>query len=142
MKIVKSFMAACLSFALVAATPAMLVTAPVILVGCTGGCASNDAVSKISGTAKVSADAAMRTWGQYVKQFHPPAEQEQAVKDAFEKYQAAQVLMLNAAIAYREAEAAGGDKTAAQAKLDSATAGISAALGDLVTLLTKFGVKF
>lgn len=119
-----------------------VVFGPAAIVTTQTGCATNETVHKISGTSRVTADAAMRTWGQYVKQFHPPVEQEAAVNGAFKKYQAAQVLMLNAAIAYREAEAAGGDKTAAQAKLDSATAGISAALTELVALLTKFGVKF
>lgn len=103
------------------------------------GCASNKTVYRTSSTAKVTADAAMRTWGAYVKQFHPPVEQERQVKSAFEKYQAAQLLVLDAAIVYRQVEAAGGDKTAAQAKLDAAVAGASAALSGLVGLIKSFG---
>lgn len=104
------------------------------------GCASKQAVYRTSSTAKVTADVAMRSWGAYVKQFHPPTEQEQKVKDSFERYQAAQLLLLDSAIAYRQAEASGGDKTAAQTKLDAAVAGAGAALQDLLSLLQTFGV--
>lgn len=105
------------------------------------GCASKQAVYRTSSTAKVTADVAMRSWGAYVKQFHPPVEQEQKVNDAFGNYQAAQLLLLDSAIAYRQAEASGGDKTAAQAKLDAAVAGAGAALTNLLGLLQSFGLK-
>lgn len=106
------------------------------------GCATKEAVYRTSSTAKVTADVAMRSWGAYVAQYHPPVEQEQKVKSAFEKYQASQLLLLDAAIAYRQAEASGGDKTAAQAKLDAAVAGASSALQSLLGLLQSFGLKF
>lgn len=105
------------------------------------GCASNQTVYRTSGTAKVTADAAMRSWGKYVSQFRPPVSQEQKVKAAFDKYQAAQLLLLDSAIAYRQAEASGGDKSSAQAKLDAAVAGASAALTDLLGLMQQFGLK-
>lgn len=105
------------------------------------GCASKQAVYRTSSTAKVTADVAMRSWGAYVSQFHPPVEQEQKVKDAFGNYQAAQLLLLDSAIAYRQAEAAGADKSAAQAKLDAAVAGAGAALTNLLGLLQSFGLK-
>jgi hypothetical protein len=129
-----------------AAAPALMPISAFFAIGAgvlslTSGCASNQTVYRTSGTAKVTADAAMRTWGAYVAQFNPSVEKEQQVKAAFEKYQAAQLLLLDSAIAYRKAEASGGDKTAAQAKLDASIAGASAALGDLIGLIESFGVK-
>jgi hypothetical protein len=112
----------------------------VLLVGCSSLLKTTQTTSS---TAKVTAEAAMRSWGRYVEQFHPPVSQELAVQKAFDTYKAAQLTMLDAAIAYTttvgstNAAAAG----TAQLKLDAAVAGISAALADLLKLLAGYGVN-
>lgn len=96
-----------------------------------------------SSTAKITAEAAMRSWGRYVEQFHPSVAQELAVQKAFDTYKAAQLTMLDAAIAYSTSIAStnAAAQGTAQLKLDAAVAGISAALADLVKLLASYGVN-
>ena len=84
----------------------------------------------------LTVDAAMTAWGHYVGEFHPPVEQEQAVAAAFGKYQTAMALAVDAARAWSSLGTNGPptlDPSFQQAASD--------ALGDLLALLTKFGVK-
>jgi hypothetical protein len=105
------------------------------------GCQSTEnAVARTSATAKVTVDAAMHSWGDYVKQFHPPVAQEQQVKAAFLKYQQAQLALLDAVIAYKTADTNG--ISGAQLTLNASVAAASAALADLTGLIASFGVKF
>ena len=112
------------------------------------GCASaNKTAYKATGVAVITVDAAMSAWGSYVKQNHPPASQEQAVKDAFEKYQAAASLVATAGAAHAKvladrANGGTGDATGAMANLNAAIAIATSSLSDLINLLQTFGVKF
>jgi ABC-type glycerol-3-phosphate transport system substrate-binding protein len=112
-----------------------------LLVGASG-CSSTKGVYRASATAKVTADTVMTSWGHYVKQFHPPLEQETQVKMAFEQYQAAQLTVLNAAIAYRKAQDAGINLSKPQRDLNAAVALAASALSDLIGLVQRFGVRF
>lgn len=109
------------------------------------GCSTtpSTAAYRTSATAKVSVDSAMRSWGNYVAQFHPPVSQEAAVRDAFKKYQLAQAAILDAAINYRTAQETGDaeGQTTAQNALSASVATASGALDDLVALIQSFGVK-
>ena len=51
----------------------------------------------------VPVSAAMTAWGSYVAANHPPASQELAVRAAFEKYQAAELLAIDATASYTAA---------------------------------------
>ena len=79
----------------------------------------------------------MRSWGNFVALHHPPVEQELRVQKMFDSYKAAQVGLLDAAIAYKGQT----NVVGAQAQLDRAVATASVALTDLTSLLVKLGVK-
>ena len=91
----------------------------------------------VSKSASITAEAALGAWDAYVAQYHPPLAQEWQVKQAFERYQAAQVALLDAAIIYLQTK----DAPDAQTKLQAATAGAAAALADIISLVRTFGVK-
>ncbi len=124
---------------------AILLTAGLgLAAGLTGtGCQTTYKAEK---AADITVTAAMTAWGDYVAQFHPPVEQEQKVKAAFEKYQAAQILAVDATKAMFDLTATNGisDPTAtsvAKAKVSQASASAAGALADLVALIQSFGVK-
>lgn len=111
------------AFALVAALA-------LLLPGC--GTAPQRAYQTASGT-QITVTAAMTAWGNYVAQFHPPADQEKTVKDAYDKYHASALLVADAGAAL----VAG---TGSQSALDAAISAAAGSLGDLVNLLQQFGV--
>ena len=84
-------------------------------------------------TAVITVDAAMDAWGHYVSQFHPPLADEQKVKDAFDKYRVAAIVVVDAGKAY--ASGSGSTKD-----LNAALAVAAASLGDLVNLIQAFGI--
>lgn len=91
-------------------------------------------------TTQVSVDAAMTEWGAYVKSFTPPVAQEQAVKSAYEKWQAAMAVVGDAGAAY---SAANGDTnlvSAAFSVLTTAVQNANTSQTDLINLLVQFGV--
>jgi len=90
---------------------------------------------------RVSAEAAMRSWGNFVALNHPPVAQELRVQKLFDSYKAAQVALLDAAIAYSVASTNVAAQPGAQAQLDRAVAVASSALRDLTALLASLGVK-
>lgn len=113
------------------------------LLAVTPGCSTSPpmAVYRATSTAHITVDAAMRAWGDYVAQFHPPVSQEAAVRDAFNKYKLAQLAVLDAAIGYQQAQSDGAALSQAQRDLNAALAAAGAALGDLTSLITSFGVN-
>ena len=115
---------------------------PVLIVG--PGCKQPDvAAYKAEQGTRVTAEAALSAWNDYVKQFKPPVSDELKVQAAFDKYKAAQVLLLDAAIAYKGAASATNSPGQSQvrAMLDAATLNAASALTDLVSLLRSFNVK-
>lgn len=99
------------------------------------GCAVNRTAYRTAGIAHVTADAAMTAWGNYVKEFHPPAEAEQKVLEAFNRYKLAELALIDSAKPFGTAQY---DKNAFQASVGAA----SAALANLVGIIQQFGVKF
>lgn len=107
------------------------------------GCKTNPetVAYKASKGSSITVEAALASWNDYVGQGKATLDQERVVKRAFEKYQTAQLAVLDAAIAYRTAKDAGATGTdTAQAKLNAAIAGASAALAGVIQLLTQFNV--
>lgn len=102
------------------------------MTGC--GTAPERITYQTASVTEITIDNAMTAWGHYVAQFHPPASEERAVKDAFEKYQAAALVVADAGKALAEG-------TGSQSALDVAIQNASASLGDLINLIQKFGVK-
>ena len=107
----------------------------------TTGCKTN-APYKAVATTQITVQAAMSLWGTYVSQSHPPVAQELAVKSAYEKWQSAMAVVCDAGKAYAAAQQAGAaNQSVLLAALDQAIADVTADRGDLIDLLTKFGVK-
>ena len=111
--------------------------------GWVSGChtAPETTAYRISGTARVTAESAMRAWGDYVSKNHPPVAQELKVQHLFDSYKAAQLALLDSAIAYSQASTNVAAQPGAQAQLDRAVATASAALTDLTVFLSRLGVK-
>jgi len=120
-----------------------LLTIPVFFAGCATS-------YKTEKAADITVSAAMTAWGNYVAQYHPPVSQELQVKAAFEKYQAAEILAVDAShslfdLTATNASTAGTtnavSQSVAQAKVTVATQAASQALADLVALIQGFGIK-
>lgn len=113
----------------------MLLVAPYVVVS--SGCrTTNQAAYKTTATVQVTADFAMRAWGEYVRIMRPPVADEIKVKRAFETYRASMIFVAEAGRRYSVVA-----DQEASAKLDFALAAASASLVDLVTLIQSFGVK-
>jgi len=122
--------------------PLMIAFASLALLLCSCASTPQKIAYRATGTAIVSVDAAMNLWGAYVAANHPPVNQELAVKNAYEKYQAAMVVVSDAGAAYAATSVT--NATAAQQAmlaLQQATSTASQDLGDLESLLTQLGVK-
>lgn len=112
-----------------------------------GGCAifkdttPAKAAVNVSDVSKVTVEAALRAWDDYIVLHHPPLSQQRAVKEVWKDYQAAQVLILDVALLMKETENAGGATPEQQTQLSYAIAEASNALADLIKMLQEFGVK-
>lgn len=91
--------------------------------------------------AEVTVTAGMEAWGDYVAKYQPPIEQEQAVKIAYERYQSAQLALIDAAIAVKTLQNAGGPTNAAQEDLARAAVATAESTAELLRLIRSFGVK-
>ena len=113
------------------------------LVTSTTGCQSTPAktAANISDASKITVEAALRAWNDYIPVGKPSLAKQAEVRQAWRKYQAAQLLILDTAIILKQAETAGLDKAEAQQALNAAIAQATTALADLVTLLRQTGVK-
>lgn len=97
--------------------------------------------TNISDASKITVEAALRAWNDYIPVGKPSLQQQEQVRDAWKKYKAAQLLLLDCAIIVKESEAAGLNDPQAQEALNISIAEASNALGDLVNLLRTFNVK-
>ncbi len=95
-------------------------------------------VYRTSAATHVSARTALTAWNDYLGTHRVSATQEREVKGAWEKYQAAQIALLDVTAVYA---AATNPSATDQEKLELATAEASRSLADLVALIRKFGVK-
>jgi len=104
------------------------------------GCASAPTNAyKSEAATDATVRAAMTAWGNYVAENHPPASEELAVKNAFEKYQSTELLAIDATATFVSTVS-----TNSATPLDAVTAASSTAaqsINDLVNLLRSFGVK-
>jgi hypothetical protein len=124
------------------AMAALLVLSPIAFFSsCKGG--PDVTAYKISKGSRVTVEAAMGAWNDYVKQFHPPVSEELRVQAAFDKYRTSQVMLLDAAIAYKTSQVAtnAAGQLEASRVLQAATQAAAAAKGDLIALLESFNVK-
>lgn len=103
--------------------------------GCAGTTPAKAAVN-VSDTAKITVESALRAWNNYIPVGHPSLQKQKQVRDAYRKYKAAQLAVLDAAILVKTS---GDDESAA--KLNDAIVAASAALADVVALIREFGVK-
>lgn len=119
--------------------PLFVLAAGLVLPACSS---VNKTTYSASATTALTVDAAMSAWGRYVAANHPGVAAETKVKNAFEHYKAAVVVLADAASGYLKSKDASGNATPqAQKEFNAAVAGASAALGDLVALLQSYGVK-
>jgi len=91
-----------------------------------------------AGTTIVTVDTAMTVWGDYVAAKHPGPAAEATVKAAYEKYQAAMVVLCDAGAAYA---ATGGTDATAMNGLTQAAFNATTYLQDLEKLIATFGVN-
>ena len=105
------------------------------------GCASAPGnLYKATGSSDSVAMAALGAWNDYCAANHPPVTEQQAIKNAFEKFRLSEIAALDLALVV-------GSYTGTNAPADTlqkATAAVSdetAALADLINLLKSFGVK-
>ena len=122
-----------------------LLAATLILgfVGCTST-PSRQAYNVVAVPA-VTVDHVMAGWGDYVAKYAPSADEERQVKAAYEKYQVAEIMAIDAAQAYATLAASGAtnaiDLAASLVNNQNASQAASQALADLVKLVESFGVK-
>lgn len=106
---------------------------------------ANTVAYKSVTTTQVTVEAAMTGWGdwiqdQAIKGTPVPMEQRAKVKAAYERYQAAAVLVTDAGMGYTRANGTTNAPTA-QAALNVAIQVAGASLSDLVNLIRSFGIK-
>lgn len=113
------------------------------LCGCLTSCGTPQRTAYVAaGSVQVTAETAMAAWNVYVGQFHPPVATELKVKAAFEKYQAAMLVVCDAGAAYAATSVTNANGlTGFSAALDTAKANASQDLADLVGLIRSLGVK-
>lgn len=87
----------------------------------------------------ITVETALRAYNVFAKQGKTTIEQNRKVKDAFEKYQAAMVLVCDAGAIY--AASAGTNSPAASLALQQAIANANQTMNDFYALLRAFGVK-
>jgi hypothetical protein len=111
------------------------------LTGCTatGPAAGYQTVS----TSDSTAATALKAWGDYVKKNNPPIEQQQAVKDAFNKFQFSELVALDAVTVWISVAQQTNSPAADEAAIRAAQLAQAAnnAFADLLGLIQKFGVK-
>jgi hypothetical protein len=106
--------------------------------GCANTTPNNVAYNTVAATS-VTVDVAMDAWGAYVASGHATIDQERQVKAAYEKYQAAVYVVIDAGEVF--AGATTNTIVTLSSALTTAQANQSQDLSDLVNLITSFGVK-
>lgn len=109
--------------------------APMMLtqVGCK---TANQAAYKTTATVQITADLAMRAWGEYVRIKQPGVKAELKVKAAFDKYRMAMVLVADAGRRFSTINDPEG-----ASRLEFTITNASATLSDLVEVIRSFGIK-
>lgn len=97
--------------------------------------------TNISDASKITVEAALRAWNDYIPVGKPSLEKQEQVREAWKKYKSAQLLLLDCAILVKQSEAAGLNDPQAQEALNISIAEASQALADLIQLLRTFNVK-
>lgn len=107
------------------------------------GCQTSPAktAANISDASKITVEAALSAWNDYIPVGKPSLKQQEHVREAWKKYKAAQLLIIDCAIIIQQSEAAGLKDPKAQEALNVSIAEASTALVDLIKLLRDFGVK-
>ena len=107
------------------------------------GCAtvSRTAYNTQSAT-QITAETAMTAWGNYVAQYQPGPEVELKVKNAYERYQSAMIVAVNASQAFARWEKVNGSNAPPEdirRNLDEALAATSLALSELIAVIDGEG---
>lgn len=89
-----------------------------------------------SDAAKITVEAALKSWNDFIPVGKPSQDQQRRVKAAYGQYKAAQLALLDSAIAYKTSKDA-----PAEARMSAAAAKASAALASLVSLIRQYGAK-
>jgi hypothetical protein len=120
----------------------LLAAVAAVVLTFTPGCSSTPARAAYNAVSipAVTVDQAMTAWGDYVAQYHPSAAVESQVKDAYDKYQAAELLAIDAAQAYA-AVVSSTNSTGAAVAQQLTGQNAAQALADLVALLRQLGVN-
>ena len=104
------------------------------------GCSSTQVSTayKTETATDTAVTTAMNVWGAYVSANHPPVSEELQVKAAFEKVQAAELLVNSATIIAQQTV---GQTNNSITEITTDSAALAQALVDLTNLLQQFGVK-
>lgn len=105
----------------------------IVASGCSGCASWKSTTYKTSGSVVITADAAMQGWALYVKSGQATQIQELAVRRAYDKYQAAMLMVIDAG----KIATTSGNKS----QLEIGVAAAAAALVDLVNLINSFTSK-
>jgi hypothetical protein len=98
---------------------------------------------KTASATHLTVDKVMAAWGAYVKQFHPPVKQEQAVLAAYLEYQSAMAEVTSLGAVWAQLASSGQTNAPPDLsqRLDQAKALSGQAFADLVGLVQSFGIK-
>jgi len=117
----------------------LLVAVALLSAGCAGQTPATTAEKSVSGVS-VSVEVALGAWDQFVKAGKSTVAQEQQVKAAYAKYQAAFSVMCDAGATWSASENTT-NATAATAAYSYAAQNVTTELQNIETLVTSFGVK-
>lgn len=87
-----------------------------------------------SDAAKISVEAALKAWNDFIPIGKPSPEQQRRVKEAWQSYRLAQLALLDAAEAFKKAKTAPN-----QLRLNQASAAASQSLANVIALIRRFG---
>lgn len=106
-----------------------------------GGCTATPqriAFNAVSVT-HTTVDQAMIAWGDYVKAYAPPVDQEMQVESAYRKYQAAMTAVIDANKVWIALVSAGTTNAPdVRARVDQATQAAATALADVIEIIRTF----
>lgn len=134
---------------------------PIAIAGCSGGCKSTERTAYVgSGVTHISVTAALRSWNDYLglrdaeltalantdpakaaKERQKLGEQNAKIKDAYAKYQAAQLAVLTAAQLFGNLSPDDPNAPAAADRLNASIAASATTMNSVIDLLKQFGVK-
>lgn len=134
MKSIREHLLSLISFLLLAAALAATI----------GGCAATPqriAFNTVSVT-HTTVDQAMIAWGDYVKAYAPPVDQEMQVESAYRKYQAAMTAVIDANKVWISLVSAGTTNAPdVRARIDQSTKAAATALAEVIEIIRTFTVK-